>query len=81
LRVSQAHKVGYILTALGIGAILFSLAGEQSDYVDPVTFTLATVSILVAIIGLALAFKLPDENALTNQRAKPDMTATQEKAS
>jgi hypothetical protein len=53
--------LGYVLTALGIGGILFSFAGEQSEYVDPITFTFATISIFVAIVGLALIFKLPDK--------------------
>ncbi len=61
MRLSQIHTVGYILTALGIGGILVSFAGEQSEYVDPVIFTFATVSIFVAIVGLALVFKLPDK--------------------
>jgi len=67
LRLSQVHTVGYVLTALGIGGILFSFAGEQSEYVDPITFALATVSMFIAIVGLALVFKLPNkENVRTN---------------
>ena len=53
------NTVGYLLTAIGIFGVLMSLAGETSDYVDPVTFTFATVSIFVAIVGIALAFKMP----------------------
>jgi hypothetical protein len=74
--LSQAHKVGYVLTALGIGGILFSFAGEQSDYVDPVAFTLATLSILVAIVGLALAFKLPNKNDHADERVNPQIQET-----
>jgi cyanate permease len=55
-------SVGYLLAAIGIFGVLMSLAGETSDYVDPVTFTFATVSILVAIVGIALAFKMPGEH-------------------
>jgi hypothetical protein len=47
------------LTALGIVGIFISFAGEQSDYVDPTTFGIAVVSILIAIIGLAIVFKSP----------------------
>ena len=54
--------MGYVLTAVGIFGVLISLAGETSDYVDPVTFTIATVSIFVAIVGIALAFKMPSEH-------------------
>ena len=74
--MSQTHKVGYVLTAFGIVGILFSFAGEQSDFVDPVTFTLATVSIFVAIVGLALVFKLPDKNGHTDQRVNPQNQET-----
>jgi hypothetical protein len=62
----KIQTVGYVLTALGLVGVIFSLAGEQSDYVDPVTFAFATVSIALAIIGIALAFKMP-----TNAQAKP----------
>ena len=56
------NTVGYFLTAIGMFGVLTSLAGETSDYVDPLTFTFATVSILVAIVGIALAFKMPNED-------------------
>jgi hypothetical protein len=58
----NTNVVGYVLTAIGIFGVLISLAGETSDYVDPVTFTFATVSIFVAIVGIALAFKMPSED-------------------
>jgi putative exporter of polyketide antibiotics len=47
--------------------VIISLGGETSDYVDPVTFTFATVSILIAIIGIALIFKMPNEEADTKK--------------
>ena len=47
-----------MLTALGILGIMVSLITEQSDY-DPVAFGIATISILVAIIGISLAFRVP----------------------
>ena len=50
--------LAYVLTAVGILGIIISLVTEQSDY-DPVAFGIATVSILIAIMGLALAFKVP----------------------
>jgi len=53
--------VGYVLTVLGIAGTIVSLVIEQSDY-DPVAFGVATVSILVAIVGLSLALKIPREN-------------------
>ena len=59
--MSQKRNVStlaYVLTAIGILGIIISLVTEQSDY-DPVAFGIATVSILVAIAGLALAFKVP----------------------
>ena len=65
MRLSQVHTIGYVLTALGIGGILISFAGEQSEYVDPILFTFATVSIFVAIVGLALVFRLPDKKKQT----------------
>jgi len=42
--------------------VLISLAGEPSDFVDPITFTLATVSISAAIVGIGLVFKMPSED-------------------
>ena len=53
--------VGYVLTVLGIAGTIVSLVIEQSDY-DPVAFGVATVSILVAIVGLSLALKIPRES-------------------
>jgi len=53
--------VGYVLTVLGIAGTIVSLVIEQSDY-DPVAFGVATVSILVAIVGLSLALKIPRGN-------------------
>jgi hypothetical protein len=50
--------LAYVLTGVGILGVIISLVIEQSDY-DPVAFGIATVSILIAIIGLALAFKVP----------------------
>ena len=61
------HTVGYVLTAVGMIGVIISLGGETSDYVDPVTFTFATVSILIAIIGIALIFKMPNEEADTKK--------------
>jgi hypothetical protein len=58
----NTNTVGHFLTAIGIFGVLISLAGETSDYVDPVTFTFATASILAAIVGIALAFKMPSED-------------------
>jgi hypothetical protein len=59
----KTSTVAYLLTALGILGIMISLITEQSDY-DPVAFGIATVSILVAIIGISLAFRVPhDEQA------------------
>ena len=58
----NTNTVGYVLTGIGIFGVLISLAGETSDYVDPITFTFATVSIFVAIVGIALAFKMPSED-------------------
>jgi hypothetical protein len=55
----NTNIVGYFLTAIGIFGLLISLAGETSDYV---TFTFATASIFVAIVGIALAFKMPSED-------------------
>jgi hypothetical protein len=54
----------YLLTALGIAGIIVSFVTAQSDY-DPVAFGIATVSILVAIIGISLAFRLPHEDERT----------------
>ncbi|MGD0688464.1 MAG: hypothetical protein ABSA50_01720 [Candidatus Bathyarchaeia archaeon] len=59
--MSQKRRVSalaYVLTAVGILGIVISLVIEQSDY-DPVAFGIATISILIAIAGLALAFKVP----------------------
>jgi hypothetical protein len=50
--------LAYVLTAVGLLGVVISLVTEQSDY-DPVAFGIATVSILVAIIGLALVFRVP----------------------
>lgn len=58
-----------MLTALGILGIFISLAGEQSDYVDPTVFGIAAVSILVAIIGLAIVFKTPPADKPTRPSA------------
>ena len=58
-----------MLAAIGIFGVLMSLAGETSDYVDPVTFTFATVSVFVAIVGIALAFRMPREKETTKRGA------------
>jgi hypothetical protein len=54
----RTHEIGYVLTSIGIAGIIIALMTEQSDY-DPVAFGIATVAILLAIIGIALVFKLP----------------------
>jgi len=56
--------IAYLLTAIGIVGIIISLMIEQSDY-DPVSFGIATVSIIVAIIGLSMAFRVPPEDGQT----------------
>jgi hypothetical protein len=61
LGVRKASVLAYVLTAAGILGIIISLATEQSDYVDPVAFGFATLSILIAIVGIALAFRMPSE--------------------
>lgn len=48
--------VAYILTSVGIMGVIISLVTMQSDY-DTVAFGIATVSILVAIVGISLVFK------------------------
>ena len=53
------------MTAVGIAGIIIALMTEQSDY-DPVAFGIATVAILLAIVGIALVFKLPP-----NEKAAP----------
>jgi hypothetical protein len=65
--VRRITMAGYVLTVLGIAGTMFSLVIEQSDY-DPVAFGLATVSILVAIVGLSLALRMPrnDKQAATS---------------
>ncbi len=60
--MSQKRNVStlaYVLTAIGIVGTIVSLVIEQSDY-DPVAFGIATVSILVAIVGISLAFRIPN---------------------
>jgi hypothetical protein len=60
--MSQKRNVStlaYILTAIGILGVIISLVTEQSDY-DPVAFGIASVSILVAIVGISLAFRVPN---------------------
>jgi hypothetical protein len=61
--------LAYVLTAVGILGIIISLVIEQSDY-DTVAFGIATISMLIAIAGLALAFKLP---AGTDQPREGDL--------
>jgi len=58
-----------VLATAGMVGVVISLAGETSDYVDPLTFIFATVSILVAIVGIALAFRMPNRDAKVKQRA------------
>jgi hypothetical protein len=53
-----ASRLAYVLTGAGLLGIVISLVTEQSDY-DPVAFAIATVSILIAVIGLALFFRVP----------------------
>jgi hypothetical protein len=60
--------------------VIISLAGETSDYVDPLTFTFATVSILVAIVGIALAFKMPSEDTKAKNRLYRSMVNSQTNA-
>jgi len=61
----RTHEIGYLLAAVGIAGIIIALMTEQSDY-DPVAFGIATIAILIAIVGIALVFKLPpNEKAAT----------------
>jgi hypothetical protein len=57
----KSPTLAYVLTAAGILGIIISLVTEQSDYVDPVAFGFATLSILIAIVGIALAFRMPKD--------------------
>jgi hypothetical protein len=54
----RGTALAYLLTALGILGIIIALVTEQSDY-DPTAFGIATVSILVAVIGISLALRAP----------------------
>jgi uncharacterized BrkB/YihY/UPF0761 family membrane protein len=54
----KSRIAGYFLIAFGLLGIIVSLVTEQSDY-DPIAFGIATVSILLAIIGIALIFRSP----------------------
>jgi hypothetical protein len=56
--MTRVTVLAYLLTALGILGIIISLVAEQSDY-DPTAFGIATVSILVAVIGISLALRTP----------------------
>ena len=69
--LSQKRNVStlaYVLTAIGLLGIIISLVTEQSDY-DPVAFGIATVSILVAIVGISLAFRIPNGNEQSGMNA------------
>jgi len=57
----HTQKIGYLLTAVGIVGIFVSFAIQQSE-IDPIAISLATVSILVSIIGIALALQTPSSN-------------------
>jgi predicted membrane channel-forming protein YqfA (hemolysin III family) len=60
--------LAYLLTAIGIAGTIIALVTEQSDY-DPVAFSIASVSILIAVVGIALALKPPQkEKARTAPR-------------
>jgi uncharacterized membrane protein HdeD (DUF308 family) len=54
----KSTLVGFLLTVSGIVGIVYSLVTAQSDY-DPIAFGIATVSIFLAIIGIALIFRSP----------------------
>jgi len=54
----KSTLIGFLLTVSGIVGIVYSLFTAQSDY-DPIAFGIATVSILLAIIGIALIFRSP----------------------
>jgi integral membrane sensor domain MASE1 len=56
--LARATVFAYLLTALGMLGIIIALVTEQSDY-DPTAFGIATVSILVAVIGISLALRAP----------------------
>jgi len=56
--LARGTALAYLLTALGILGIIIALVTEQSDY-DPTAFGIATVSILVAVIGISLVLKAP----------------------
>lgn len=64
----RIQELGYLLTALGIVSIIIALVTEQSEY-DPVAFGIATVGILLAIVGISLAFKLPPDEKTANASA------------
>jgi hypothetical protein len=50
--------VAYPLTVAGLLGIFLSLTIAQSDY-DPIALGIASVSILMAIIGISLVLKEP----------------------
>lgn len=66
----RTHELGYVLTAVGIVGIIIALMTEQSDY-DPVAFGIATIAILLAIVGIALVFKLPADQKTTMSVDRP----------
>jgi hypothetical protein len=65
--LQRIHEVGYVLAAIGIAGIIIALVTEQSDY-DPVAFGIATVAILLAIVGISLVFRLPANEKAPNAR-------------
>jgi hypothetical protein len=64
--MARRTALAYLLTALGILGIIIALATEQSDY-DPTAFGIATVSILVAVIGISLALRAPSGEKQPNE--------------
>jgi hypothetical protein len=66
--MAKRTALAYLLTALGILGIIIALVTEQSDY-DPTAFGIATVSILVAVIGISLALRAPSGEQQPNEQS------------
>jgi hypothetical protein len=62
----RTDLLAYVLTVLGVSGIFYALLTETSDY-DAVAFGIATVSIIVAIVGISLAFRLPPKEQQPKQ--------------
>jgi hypothetical protein len=67
------HVAGYILTAVGLIAMLISFTIQKGDF-DPTAFGVAIAAIFLAIVGIAMILYQDPSKAVTSN-SHPQLTS------